>query len=104
MGVLSSSEDFPIAPCACSMPFTLKCHSEYMVNRFAEHCKWGCDCTGVEKGSGNPSREKVGEVTVAQLKEIAETKLPDLNCSTVEAAMETVKGTARNMGITVADE
>lgn len=45
----------------------------------------------------------MGEITVAQLKEIAETKLPDLNCTTVEAAMATVKGTAKNMGITVAD-
>lgn len=57
---------------------------------------------GIEKGSGNPNT-KVGEVTLAQIKEVAEIKLPDLNCSTVEAAMETVKGTAKNMGITVAE-
>ncbi|GMH35764.1 hypothetical protein BSKO_03632 [Bryopsis sp. KO-2023] len=59
---------------------------------------------GVDKGSGNPQKEKVGQVTQAQLREIAETKLPDLNCHTIEAAMNTVQGTARNMGITVLDE
>jgi len=55
---------------------------------------------GIQKGSGNPSVDKVGSVTQAQLKEIAEIKMPDLNCNDVEAAMKVVAGTARNMGIT----
>lgn len=58
---------------------------------------------GIEKGSGQPNREKVGSITRAQLKEIAETKMPDLNANDIEAAMKIVEGTARNMGVTVAD-
>lgn len=58
---------------------------------------------GIEKGSGQPNKEKVGSITRAQLKEIAETKMPDLNANDVEAAMRIVEGTARNMGVTVAD-
>jgi large subunit ribosomal protein L11 len=57
---------------------------------------------GVEKGSAEPHREKVGTVTRAQLREIAETKMPDLNALNVEGAMKVVEGTARSMGITVA--
>jgi large subunit ribosomal protein L11 len=56
---------------------------------------------GVEKGSAEPHREKVGTVTRAQLREIAETKMPDLNAIDVEGAMKVVEGTARSMGITV---
>lgn len=56
---------------------------------------------GIEKGSGKPLQEKVGKVTKAQIREIAEKKLPDLNCHTVEAAMRQVEGTAKNMGLTV---
>jgi large subunit ribosomal protein L11 len=55
----------------------------------------------VEKGSGEPNREKVGSVTKDQLREIAEIKLPDLNANDLEAAMKIVEGTARSMGITV---
>lgn len=58
---------------------------------------------GVEKGSGEPSRVKVGEVTRAQVKEIAELKMKDLNTSSLEAAMRLVEGTARSMGIQVMD-
>jgi large subunit ribosomal protein L11 len=57
----------------------------------------------VEKGSGEPNRTKVGKVTKAQVREIAETKMPDLNANDVEAAMKMVAGTARSMGITVVD-
>ena len=57
---------------------------------------------GIEKGSPEPHREKVGTVTTDQLREIAETKLPDLNTGDVEQAMKVVAGTARSMGITVA--
>ncbi len=57
---------------------------------------------GVEKGSAEPHREKVGSVTRAQVREIAETKMPDLNAIDVEGAMKIVEGTARSMGITVA--
>jgi large subunit ribosomal protein L11 len=58
---------------------------------------------GIEKGSGEPNRAKVGTITRAQLKEIAETKMPDLNANDVDAAMRIIEGTARNMGVTVAD-
>ncbi|MDB9527443.1 50S ribosomal protein L11 [Oscillatoria sp. CS-180] len=58
---------------------------------------------GIEKGSGQPNREKVGTITRDQIKEIAETKMPDLNANDIEAAMRIVEGTARNMGVTVAD-
>jgi large subunit ribosomal protein L11 len=56
---------------------------------------------GVEKGSGVPNREKVGSVSRAQVKEIAEVKMTDLNANDVEAAMKMVEGTARSMGIEV---
>ncbi|WP_124057732.1 50S ribosomal protein L11 [Vaginisenegalia massiliensis] len=58
---------------------------------------------GVAKGSGVPNKTKVATVTKAQVKEIAETKMPDLNAADVEAAMRMVEGTARSMGITVQD-
>lgn len=58
---------------------------------------------GIERGSGNPNKTKVGKITRTQLREIAETKLPDLNTKNVEAAMRIVEGTARNMGVTIAD-
>lgn len=57
---------------------------------------------GVEKGAGVPNRNKVGRVTKAQVEQIAKTKLPDLNTTSVESAMRTVEGTARSMGIDVA--
>jgi large subunit ribosomal protein L11 len=56
---------------------------------------------GAEKGSGEPNRNKIGRVTRAQVREIAETKMPDLNANDVEAAMKQVAGTARSMGIEV---
>lgn len=58
---------------------------------------------GLEKASGEPNKNKVGKVTKAQVKEIAETKMPDLNANDVEAAMRQVEGTARSMGIEVVD-
>jgi large subunit ribosomal protein L11 len=58
---------------------------------------------GVEKGSGVPNREKVGRVTRAQVREIAETKMKDMNANNIEGAMRQIEGTARNMGITVVD-
>ena len=58
---------------------------------------------GVEKGSGEPNKVKAGKITKAQLKEIAEYKMPDLNANDVEAAMKIIEGTARNMGIEVAE-
>ena len=57
----------------------------------------------VEKGSGEPNRLKVGEVTKAQVKEIAELKMKDLNATDMEAAMRLVEGTARSMGINVVE-
>ena len=56
---------------------------------------------GLEKGSGEPNKEKVGNVNLEQVKEIAELKMPDLNANDIEAAMMMVKGTARSMGIVV---
>ena len=58
---------------------------------------------GIESGSGEPNKKKVGTVTRDQVKEIAETKMVDLNAADVEAAMRMVEGTARSMGITVQD-
>ncbi len=55
-----------------------------------------------EKGSGEPNKKKVGTVTMAQVRQIAETKMPDLNTTSVESAMKTVMGTARSMGVIVA--
>ncbi len=58
---------------------------------------------GIETGSGEPNRKKVGSITRSQLQEIAKTKMPDLNANDIEAAMRIVEGTARNMGVTVND-
>ena len=58
---------------------------------------------GIETASGEPNKKKVGKVTRAQVQAIAEQKMPDLNAASVEAAMRMVEGTARSMGITVAD-
>ena len=58
---------------------------------------------GVEKGSASPNREKVGKVTRAQVREIAEIKMKDMNAIDIEGAMRQIEGTARNMGITVVD-
>ncbi len=55
----------------------------------------------IAKGSGEPNRSKVGQVTAEQVEEIARTKMPDLNCASLEAAVKTVAGTARSMGIDV---
>lgn len=56
---------------------------------------------GIIKGSGIPNKEKVGKVTISQVKEIAKTKMPDLNSFDLEKAVETIKGTARSMGIEI---
>jgi large subunit ribosomal protein L11 len=56
---------------------------------------------GVDKGSGEPNKKKVGKVTRAQVEEIAKTKLPDLNAASLEAAVRTVEGTARSMGLEI---
>lgn len=56
---------------------------------------------GLEKGSGVPNKEKVGKLTKAQVREIAEKKMPDLNAHTVEQAMKIIEGTARNMGVEI---
>lgn len=56
---------------------------------------------GVEKGSKDPKAEKVGKVTIDQLRTSAAEKLPDLNCSSIESAMRIIAGTAANMGIVV---
>ncbi len=56
---------------------------------------------GIKSGSAVPQRDKVGQLTQAQLRQIAETKMPDLNANSIEAAMSIVAGTARSMGVTV---
>jgi ribosomal protein L11 len=58
---------------------------------------------GVQSGAGNPKTTKVGSISQAKLKEIAEMKMPDLNANDVEAAMRIIAGTARNMGIAIED-
>jgi len=58
---------------------------------------------GLEKGSGQPNRNKVGSISKAQVKKIAELKMPDLNCDTIESAMAMVAGAARSMGVEVKD-
>ena len=57
----------------------------------------------IESGSGVPNKTKVAKITKAQLKEIAETKMPDLNAANIESAMRMIEGTARSMGFTVTD-
>ncbi len=56
---------------------------------------------GLQKGSGEPNRNKVGKVTPTQIEEIAKTKMPDLNAASLEAAIKTISGTARSMGIEI---
>jgi len=58
---------------------------------------------GLEKGSGQPNRNKVGAISTAQIKKIAELKMPDLNCDSIESAMAMVAGAARSMGVEVKD-
>ena len=58
---------------------------------------------GIQKGSGVPNKNKIGKVTRKQVEEIAKTKLPDLNAGSLEAAIRTVEGTARSMGMEVVD-
>ena len=58
---------------------------------------------GLQSGSAVPQRDKVGQVTRAQVKDIAELKMPDLNAASVESAMRMIEGTARSMGLTVVD-
>ena len=57
----------------------------------------------IKSGSGVPNKNKVATITKAQVKEIAETKMPDLNAASLEAAMSMIEGTARSMGVTVAE-
>jgi large subunit ribosomal protein L11 len=61
------------------------------------------NAAGIAKGAANPRKDKVGKITREQLRQIAETKMPDLNALDVEAAMNIVAGTARSMGVTVVD-
>ncbi len=61
------------------------------------------DAIGVEKGSGEPNKNKVGKISSAQLRKLAETKLPDLNANSVDAAMKILAGSARSMGVDVID-
>lgn len=56
---------------------------------------------GIEKGSGEPNKKSVGKITKAQLREIAEMKMPDLNTTDIEQAMKVIGGTAKNMGIEI---
>lgn len=58
---------------------------------------------GIIKGSGVPNKDKVGKVTRAQIKEIAQTKLPDLNAASVESAMRMIEGSAKSMGLEITD-
>jgi large subunit ribosomal protein L11 len=57
----------------------------------------------IEAGSNEPNKKKVGQITREQLQQIAQTKLPDLNANDIDAAMKIIEGTAKNMGVTIAD-
>jgi large subunit ribosomal protein L11 len=59
------------------------------------------EAAGIDKGSGEPNREKVGRVTMAQVRQIAERKMPDLNANDIDAASRIIAGTARSMGVEV---
>jgi large subunit ribosomal protein L11 len=59
------------------------------------------EAAGIEKGSGEPNREKVGQITMDQVRRIAERKMPDLNANDIDAATKIVMGTARSMGVEV---
>jgi large subunit ribosomal protein L11 len=61
------------------------------------------NAAGISKGAANPRKDKVGKITKEQLRQIAETKMPDLNALDIDAAMNIVAGTARSMGVTVVD-
>jgi large subunit ribosomal protein L11 len=63
-----------------------------------------CKAAGIEKGSGQPNREKVGTVTRSQVREIAEQKFNDMNAIDIEGAMKQIEGTANNMGIVVVED
>lgn len=58
---------------------------------------------GIIKGSGTPNKDKVGRITSAQVKEIAQTKLSDLNANSIDAAVKIISGTARSMGVEITD-
>ncbi len=58
---------------------------------------------GIEKGSGESAKGNVGSINRSQLEEIAKTKLPDLNCSSIDSAMKVIEGTAKNMGVSISD-
>ncbi|MEA3327573.1 MAG: 50S ribosomal protein L11 [Chloroflexota bacterium] len=63
-----------------------------------------CKAAGVEKGSGEPNREKVGSVTRSQVREIAEQKFKDMNAVDIDGAMRQIEGTAKNMGIEIIED
>ena len=58
---------------------------------------------GIEKGSARPNRDKIGHISRKQIEEIARTKMPDLNTTSLESAMRTIEGSARNMGLEIVD-
>jgi len=59
------------------------------------------EAVGIPKGSGEPNKEKVGQITIKQIEDIAQIKMPDLNTKKIESAINMIKGTARSMGVTV---
>lgn len=59
---------------------------------------------GLDKGSAVPNKTKVGSIKMSQIRQIAETKMPDLNCTTIESAMSMIAGAARSMGVTVVED
>ena len=63
-----------------------------------------CKAAGIEKGSGEPNRERVGTVTRSQVREIAEQKFNDMNAIDIEGAMRQIEGTAKNMGIAIVED
>ena len=59
---------------------------------------------GIDAGSGKPNKTKVGKITMSQVRQIAETKMPDLNCTSIESAISMIAGAARSMGVTVVED
>ena len=78
-------------------------HTFKFITKTAPVAEFLKKAAGLEKGSGKPLQEKVGQVTRAQIKEIAQKKMSDLNTRSVESAMRMIEGTAKQMGLTVVD-
>ena len=99
---------FAVGPAYSTEPFGKACAPYAKAGQIFIVCPSSCmgavifkKALGLESGSGKPNKTKVGQLTMAQVREIAEKKMPDLTASTIEAAMSQIAGTCRSMGVTV---